>query len=289
MKRHGAVHCFFLLIVSLAVVAGTSPALRAGEAGGKNPITPRDGVIQLFNGKDLSGLYSYLRDTKYEDPRKVFTVQDGMLHFSGDGFGGLRTRDAYRDYHLILEFRWGPRTWGKRKTRAKDSGILFHCTGPEDSFGGSWPEAFQAQLQHGATGDLYAVKANGPVDLSFTAEVEDRNGKPYWKKGGERRRFTRGAVSWFGKDPTWKNVLGFRGKNDVESPDGKWTRVEVICNGGHVVIQVNGVKVNEAFDLKPSAGKILVQVEGAELFIRRWELWPLGKAPKLEPIQPGGK
>ena len=51
-------------------------------------------------------LYTRLRDTKLEDQRKVFTVHDGLLHISGDGFGGVVTKDAYRDYHLILEFKW---------------------------------------------------------------------------------------------------------------------------------------------------------------------------------------
>jgi len=53
----------------------------AGEK--KNPseaaISPSGEVIPLFNGKDLTGLYGWLKDTKYEDPRKVFTVQDGLL------------------------------------------------------------------------------------------------------------------------------------------------------------------------------------------------------------------
>jgi hypothetical protein len=58
--------------------------------------------------------------------------------------------------------------------------------------------------------------------------------------------------------------------------------MDVICDGDRIEIQVNGVKINEGFDAVPSAGKLLVQSEGAETFIRRWELWPLGKAPEYE-------
>ncbi len=247
---------------------------------------PTDGPIVLFDGKSMDKLYTRLRDAGSEDPRQVFTVHDGLLHISGDGFGSVTTKDAYRDYHLVFEFKWGLRTWGNRKERAKDSGILFHATGPEDAVGGSWPEAFQAQMIHGGTGDFYVVTRQGPVPLSCVAEVQEKDGKLYWKKGAERRRLTREGVFWPGKDPEWKNELGFRGKDDIESPDGEWTRVEVICKGADVVIKVNDVQVNEAFELNPSAGKILVQCEGAEVFIRRWELWPLGKAPKLEPMRP---
>jgi len=41
------------------------------------PVRPRDGVIRLFNGQDLTGLSTWLKDTKREDPRKVFTAHDG--------------------------------------------------------------------------------------------------------------------------------------------------------------------------------------------------------------------
>ena len=41
-----------------------------------------DEPVRLFNGKDLTGLYSWLRNSKYEDPLKVFTVEDGMLRIT---------------------------------------------------------------------------------------------------------------------------------------------------------------------------------------------------------------
>ena len=36
-----------------------------------------------------------------------------------------------------------------------------------------------------------------------------------------------------------------------------------------MTIQINGVTVNEAFDVWPSAGKILLQNEGSEIYFRR--------------------
>jgi hypothetical protein len=42
------------------------------------------------------------------------------------------------------------------------------------------------------------------------------------------------------------------------------------------------VKVNEAFDASPREGRIQLQSELAEIFFRRWELWPLGKGPEIE-------
>jgi hypothetical protein len=249
-------------------------------------IAPGDQVIKLFNGRDMTGLYTWLRETQYEDPKHVFTVHDGLLHISGDGYGYVTTKQAYKDYRLIAEFRWGTRTWGTRKERTKDSGILVHCVGP-DGNNGNWMASIEAQIIEGGVGDLLVVGGKysdgSAVPMSLTCELRtDAQGKifkdamgVYWKKGGPRKTFASGRINWYGRDPGWKDVLGFRGKQDVESPDGQWTRMEVICDGGHVRVLVNGVPVNEGFDAFPSAGKIIFQTEMAEIFFRKIELWPL--------------
>ena len=77
-------------------------------------------------------------------------------------------------------------------------------------------------------------------------------------------------------DPDFKEVLDTRGKQDVESPLTEWTRVECICQGKRITVLVNGVTVNECFDVFPSAGKILLESEGFEIFFRKFELHPLG-------------
>ncbi|MCX6624441.1 MAG: DUF1080 domain-containing protein, partial [Acidobacteria bacterium] len=99
-----------------------------------------DSVIRLFNGKNLDGWYTWLKDSRYEDPKKVFTVENGVIHISGDGYGGITTRKEYRDYHLVVEFKWGQRTWGDRKDHARDSGILLHAVGEDGVAGGIWIE-----------------------------------------------------------------------------------------------------------------------------------------------------
>jgi hypothetical protein len=78
-------------------------------------------------------------------------------------------------------------------------------------------------------------------------------------------------------DLDFKELLDTRGKNDVESPLGEWTRVEVRCEGNRLAVSVNGTPVNEAFDVFPAAGKILLPSEGFELFVRTVELKPVKK------------
>ena len=86
-----------------------------------------------------------------------------------------------------------------------------------------------------------------------------------------------GAIAWQHKETPWRDVPGFGGKSDVESPHGEWTRVECVCAGDRVAFFVNGQQVNEAHDVFPAAGKILLQCEGSEVFFRNLELHPLEK------------
>ena len=46
---------------------------------------PKTEAIPLFNGKNLNRLSTWLKDDKKEDPRKVFQVENGLIHISGAG------------------------------------------------------------------------------------------------------------------------------------------------------------------------------------------------------------
>ena len=240
--------------------------------------------MKLFNGQDLSGLSTWLKDTKTEDPRKVFRVTDGMLHVTGEGLGYVVTDKEYRDYHCIVEFKWGEKTYEPRTKKAKDSGLLIHSYGEPAAYNGTWMQSIEVQIIEGGCGDFIMVTTdpNSPISLNVEAG-RDRDNEVVWQKGGKREIFNsknRKRVNWSQRDPDWKDEIGFRGKQDVESPAGQWTRMDVICEGGHVQSFVNGVMVNEAFDVTPEQGKIQIQTELAEIYFRRFELWPLGKGPK---------
>lgn len=273
----------FRFLASLALITALGSRLQAEPpAPAGEPLAPGSETIELFNGRDLSGWYVFLKDTKYEDPRQVFTVRDGMIHISGDGLGCITTNKEYRDYRLVTEWKWGERTWANRKQAAKDSGILVHSVGPDGGYGGTWMPSIEAQVIQGGCGDFVMVagkNADGsPAPLSLTAEVvKDRDGETVWHKGGEKQTFTRGRVNWYGRDPDWKDVLGFRGPQEVEKPDGEWNRMEVICDGDRITILVNGVVVNEASDVNPRAGRIQIQTELAEIYFRKIQLQPLEK------------
>jgi hypothetical protein len=279
MKRIPAMPRTLRATCVLAVVLSFWTMARAEDTDVIRPTKP----IQLFNGKNLDGLYTWLSDAKYEDPRKVFTVKDGILNISGEGMGYICTKDRYKDYHLVAEYRWGERTWASRKKAARDSGIILHCVGPDGSFNNVFMAGIEAQVIEGGVGDILVVNAKKPdgtlTNVTLAAEItKDRDGETVWKKGGERTVFnTFGRINWYGRDVDWTDTLNFRGKQDLDSPGREWTRLDVICDGGHVLYKVNGVLANEAFDASPSFGKILFQTEGAEIDVRRLELLPLEK------------
>ena len=273
-----------LITVSL-LSAGWSDAVQA-EA--PKPVIPTE-TISLLNGKDLSPWYTWLTDDRHEDPRGVFKVQpDGILRISGDGYGGLITRDEYANYHLVMEYRWGTKTWRNRVDRARDGGLLLHCKGPDGNFGGSaenpgpWMTSVECQIIEGGVGDILVLQgkdADGKlIEASATCEVaRDRDGEPIWQAGGKKETFTKGRINWFGRDPDWKDVLGYRGAKDPDSPGQEWTTLECIVKGDTLTYLVNGVLVNQATDVVPTQGKILLQTEGAEMFVRKLELRPLTK------------
>jgi len=264
----------------LALALGCLTGPVAAEESQTEPIAPRE-VTQLFNGNDLSGLTTWLKDTQRDDPRKVFRVTDGMIHLSGEGNGYVATQKPYRDYHLIVEYKWGQRTDGGKYVR--NSGILLHATGPDGGAGGAWPSCIECQLAQGCVGDLIVIRgkdAQGqPIPVQITAETQVApDGKRHrWKPLGPTKSFppTRGQFWWNKHDWDFQELLDTRGRDDVESPVGDWTRVECLCAGKRITIKVNGQTVNECHDVFPAAGRILLQTEGFEIFFRKFELHPL--------------
>jgi hypothetical protein len=252
-------------------------SLLAIVAAAAEPIAPKS-KMKLFNGRDLANFYTFLEHSKYQDPKQVFTVKDGLLRISGEEWGGLTTKDAFRDYHLLVEWKWGEKTWDTRIGKARDSGILLHGIGPDEGRRGYWFQSIEYQIIEGGTGDFIMV--DGAERPWLGAEVrEEPNGQIYWHKGGKYVRTDRKRINWYGRWHEWKDVNAIRGPQDVERPVGEWNVSEVLCDGDTITAIVNGRVVNYGTQASQSAGKLLIQSEGAEIFFRRVEIGPI--TPKL--------
>jgi len=249
-----------LLYRTLLMTASTLVLLSAAAP-------PQD---ELFNGRDLSGFYTYLKTSgKNNDPDHVFKVLDGMLHVSGKEYGYFATEREYENYHLKAEFKWGESTWPPREKNARDSGILFHMQGPDKV----WPQSIEFQIIEGGTGDLLVIP---DASIDYDSAYENRLAEPPKKMlSADGTRIVRSRVNWEKRSPQWKDVLGFRGDDELERPHGEWNTLDLECLGDRITYWVNGTKVLEGHGARPSKGRILFQSEGAEVYFRKITLRPI--------------
>ncbi len=135
-------------------------------------------------------------------------------------------------------------------------------------------ESIECQIIEGGCGDFIMVGGKGKPSLTCETRVGPDGKQLYYEKGGKPVTRDRGRYNWWGRDPAWKDVLGFRGKDDVEKPAGEWNRMEVICDGDSITNIVNGYVVNVGTKSSLTKGKILFQSEGAEILFRKIEVRP---------------
>lgn len=117
--------------------------------------------ILLFDGESLNGWTFVLADTTVS-PDAVWTVQDGVVHCTGQPNGYIRTTSAFSDYHLHVEWRW--------TGKPTNSGVLLHCQKPDQI----WPNAFECQLMAGSAGDFVLI---GPGSVTVKDSVYSIQGK----------------------------------------------------------------------------------------------------------------
>ena len=104
-------------------------------------------TIQLFDGKSFEGWDYFLVEegVKLED---VWAVNDGIIVCKGEPFGYLYTQQAFKNYKLVVEWRWAP---GKKPS---NSGVLLRIAGDHRFL----PRCAEAQLQFGSAGDIWAFE-----------------------------------------------------------------------------------------------------------------------------------
>ena len=191
----------------------------------------------LFNGKDLSGWYSFLKTNgKNNDVDTVFSVNKSLLKITGKEFGYIVTEKTFTDFHLVVEFKWGEKKYPPREDKPRDNGICYYVVSTDKV----WPRSVECQIQEGDCGDFWLIDSVIAV------------------------------VDGIQQGPT-KNTRVIK-KKDNEKPTGEWNRIEVIANKGKCTHIVNGIVVNEAESVSLRSGRILIQSEGAEIFYRKIDI-----------------
>ena len=243
----------------------------------EEPKTPSE-VLRPFDQTELRSFTTWLKKTGREDPDRVFRLENGILRCGDEDLGYIATREAYKDFHLSIEYRWGRKNANDKYVR--NSGVLLHGVGPDGSQNGVWMTSIECQLAQGCEGDLIVIKGRSAAGDPFPATITSNttvveDGKTRWQKAGRPTVHSGKQFWWSQHQPFFKELIDTRGKDDVASPLGEWTKVECLCSGSRITIKINGVTVNECFDVHPAAGKILLQTEGHEVFFRNLELRPL--------------
>jgi hypothetical protein len=173
---------------------------------------------------------------------------------------------------------------GRRKARARDSGILLHAQGrlgnTGKDFNGPWLRSIEFQIIEGGVGDILPVlgydESGAAIRPTVTSTTrKDRDGETVFDPKGTPGTFSGGRVNWWGRSEDWADQLGFRGARDVETAGFGWTHVEAVVDGSNLTYFVNGQRVNAATNSSFTSGKIMIQSEGAEIYFRRLELQPL--------------
>ena len=191
----------------------------------------------LFNGKNLNGWYSFIKNRgKNNDSAGVFSVKDGLLHITGQEFGYLVTEQKFTNFHLVVEFKWGEKKYPPRENQVRDNGILYYVVDSDMV----WPRSIECQIQEGDCGDFWLID-------SVTVVID-----------GARTQAT-------------KNTRIAK-KKDNEKPTGEWNRLEIVAKDGRCTHIMNGEVVNEGTDASLRSGRILIQSEGAEIYYRKIEI-----------------
>ena len=252
--------------------------------------------ITLFNGRDLADWEPWLG---YRDPGQtyrapaeaplgpsgvgdVFKVvqEDGRpaLYVSGKTWGSLVHTGDYSNYHLRLQYKWGPGRWTPREKLPPNNGLLYHTHGPRGSVFGTWSPSVEFEIMERSTG--MAVRVGENVRPMTYAARDSTLSYPM-------RRFMLGGREVEIVSPAW-NVEGAR---DAERPVGEWNTLDLYVVGASAIHVVNGVPVMALHGIATvdaagrrtplTHGRIQLQSEGAETFFRDIVLTPIDRLPKL--------
>ena len=238
----------------------------------------------LFNGHNLDGLYKIIDgQNKNEDPHRLVQVHDRMIHIYKDcetgsrqPYGYISTENEYSHYHLRLQYKWGTKKFVPRANTLRDSGVLFHLVDPDMV----WPTSIEFQVQEGDTGDLINVRTRSTGTIDPATESEKF---PTYKPA---------------KDGGKTHVAGWILASEILDKRKGWNTVELIVRGSQSATHVVNGRVNNHYvDLhRPDPenpgewlplerGRIIFQIEGAEIFYRNIEIKvlpaedPLGATP----------
>ena len=214
------------------------------------PFISKAQSVSLFNGHNLQGWHVDVpeMDTN-KTARNPFIVRNGMLVSLGAPQGHLITDSSYKNYRLIVEYRF--------PGKPGNSGILVHCSTPRALYK-MFPKSLEVQMEHANAGDFWCIVENIKVP-----EMEKRRGdKENWG-------ITEGKL---------RRIIKL--KDSSEKKVGEWNKLIIECYKNAVRVWENGDMVNDGYACTKDMGQIALQAEGSEVECRKIVLTPIKKLSK---------
>ncbi len=235
-----------------------------------------DGFVSLFNGKDLNNWDLKIRSGDAEMAKKVFAIDDGMVHVFKDfppdyklntgrnlTHGLFYTKKKYRNFIFRFEYKWGKNMVNNFAQFQYDGGMYYHVTNDK-----IWPTGIEYQVRYdhiankNHTGDFWANHIQWYADEQGNFLLPKDGGKAQPLKKGEH--LAADDASYHGLD-------------------GQWNQCEVIVMGDKYAIhKLNGKIVNMATNLIQSEGLIGLQAETAEVFYRNMRIKEFDEVVPME-------
>jgi len=234
-------------------------------------------ILNVIQGRAPKGLKPIGLNPKSQN---VFSVveQDGkpVLHITGEIYGCLQTKEAFSNYHLKLETRWGEKKWVPRLEEPKDSGILYHSHGPFGvDYWKSWALSHEFQVIEHGLGE-YWTQASSAMDIRADPGKPGAPGSdaPRWNPQAPWQEFA---------SPNNHALAG-----SDQDRVGAWNRLELVCFEDDCVHIVNGLVVMALKNARyrdgnkwvpMTGGKLQIQSEAAEVFYRDIEIRSIPAMP----------
>ena len=217
-------------------------------------------TVSLIPDEKLTGWYPDVPDADDNpDIKPSFLIRDGNLVSMGRPLGHLITKKSFKDYRLVVEYRFAD--------KPGNCGVLVHTDGKRPrALYDMFPASIEVQLQHKQAGDFWCIHEN-----ISTPDMDKRRGPDPSKYGGKK-----------GQKRHIKNLT-----DGSENELGQWNTMIIETLGDKIRVWVNNDLVNDGFDATASEGQIALQAEGAHVEFRKLEMTPITELTEAKDLAEG--
>lgn len=228
-------------------IEGASANLNSLKVGQKVKVSYHDGLgvalkidamplsIALFNGKNLNG-WSPLPKRKKKQLWVVDANRNTLVSV-GNGFNELKTDAIFKNFRLILEWRFTPNKF----VSPNGSGVIVRSNG---------------------------MNTAGTNPKGIEIDIRPQNYKPKKIGTGTFIAYSMPIKNYLGESDGEKNRIRGWLREPKERPQGEWNKCEIVCKGDRIKVTFNGDLVNEGWGVPVEAGHICLRNQNSAVEFR---------------------